>query len=330
MKLKKIIIFSRHGLRYPLIFKKQFIDIFNKDITDWDFSDEQTGLLTPKGELLEHKFGIELKNIIGNVKLDNIFANSMKRTYLTAKAIALGFNPYINLNISTKIPDFSEMDFDFCMRIKPQNYDIVKHEKGHIIDEKLMSVYTKMEDLLKVKKGTISNKKTTFSLDDNGFLHVRGALKIATDICDLFILKYYEGFDEKEIFDSPNFIEDLKFMAIAKDIFLDCVFADKTYQDLSIANVFDNVLKKEINSNNKISLIVGHDSNLSLILSKLNIDYKTSKHSIEKYPIGAKLIFKIYEDNSYDLYYTYFDYTTIRDLNSNNKPIVEFLKRGQL
>lgn len=327
MKIKKTVIFSRHGIRYPLIYKKQFIDLFGTDITNWDFSDEQMGVLTDKGELLEHKFGIKLKKLLGNIDLDNIFVNSMKRTYLTARSISLGLNPYKIIKINTKIPDFSEMDLDFCLRIDPTN--TVK-QKGEKIDKNFMPIYTRMEELLKVKKGTISNLKTTFHLDEIGFLHVRGALKVATDICDLFILKYYEGFSENEIFVSDNFIEDMKFMAKAKDEFLDCIFADTDYQNVAIANVYDNVLLKELKSDNKDALIVGHDSNLSVIMSKLGINYKTNKNSLEKYPIGAKLIFKIYEDNSYDLYYTYFDYKSMRDLNSKKDLIVEFLKKGQL
>ena len=146
----------------------------------------------------------------------------------------------------------------------------------------------------------------------------------------LFILKYYEGFDQKEIFESDNFIEDLKFMAKAKDEFLDCIFADKDYQNLAKSNVFDNILLKELKEENRNSLIVGHDSNLSVIMSKLGIDYKINENSLEKYPIGAKLIFKVYEDNSYDLYYAYFDYKSMRDLNSKKDLIIEFLKKGQL
>lgn len=329
MKLKKIVIFSRHGLRYPIIYKKQFIDYFGRDITNWNFSDEDMGALTDKGELLEHKFGIKLKKFLGTINLDNIFANSMKRTYLTARSISLGLDPYNMLNIHTKIPDFSEMDLDFCMRLKNPKDDMVK-QKGETIDKKFYNLYTKMEELLKVKKGSISNVHTTFSIDDSGFLHVRGALKIATDICDLFILKYYEGFDQKEIFESDNFIEDLKFMAKAKDEFLDCIFADKDYQNLAKSNVFDNILLKELKEENRNSLIVGHDSNLSVIMSKLGIDYKINENSLEKYPIGAKLIFKVYEDNSYDLYYAYFDYKSMRDLNSKKDLIIEFLKKGQL
>lgn len=328
MKLKKIVIFSRHGLRYPLIYKKQFIENFGYDLTNWDFSDEDMGDLTEKGVLLEHKFGIDLQDKIEFKKIDYIFCNSMRRTYLTAKAIALGLTPYKTTKINTKIEDFSEMDTNFCLVLKAT--DIAKHEKAETIDKNLYPLYTRMEELLKVEKGSISSKKTTFYIDDTGFLHVRGALKLATDICDLFILKYYQGFKEEDIFESPNFIEDLKFMAKAKDVFLDCIFSDKLYQNYARANVYDNILKKELYSSNKLSLIVGHDSNLSLIFSKLGIDsYQTNEKSIEKYPVGAKLIFYIFEDNSYDLYYTYYDYETIRNFG-NKKPIMEFLKRGKL
>lgn len=329
MKVKKTVIFSRHGLRYPLIFKKNFIEVFGKDITNWNFSDEKMGLLTHKGELIEHKFGINLKNSLDNFNLEYIFCNSMERTYLTAKAISLGICPYKNNKIEYKYDDFSQMDYDFCLKIKNFSSKIIDDMKIEEIDKKLLPIYTRMEELLKVEKGTISNKKTNIYLGEDNFIHVRGALKIATDVCDLFILKYYEGFPENEIFESNNFLEDLKFLAIAKDVFLDCIFANKDFYENSYSNVFDNILMKELKSDRKDALIVGHDSNLSLILSKLGINYTTNIESIEKYPIGAKLIFKIYEDNSYDLYYTYFKPEAMRNLN-NNEIILEYLKRGQL
>lgn len=327
MDIKKTIIFSRHGLRYPLIYKQQFIDLFGHDITDWDFSDDEMGILTKRGELLEHKFGIYFREFFKGKKIDSIFSNSMRRTYLTARCIALGMMPYEDVQINTRLSGFKQMDLDFCLLF--DNKKTVLQEKGPIIDKEFLPVYTKMEELLGVEKGTISDKKTTFFIDDDKFLHIRGALKIATDICDLFILKYYEGFDEDKIFKSTQFIKDIKFMSRAKDMFLDCVFSDKYYQDNANGNVYDKILKAELYSPNKFSLIVGHDSNLSLIFSKLGITYEPNERSIEKYPVGAKLIFNIFEDNSYEVYYTYFDYETIRG-DKDNDPVIEFLKKGRL
>ena len=59
------------------------------------------------------------------------------------------------------------------------------------------------------------------------------------------------------------------------------------------------------------------------------ITYEPNERSIEKYPVGAKLIFNIFEDNSYEVYYTYFDYETIRG-DKDNDPVIEFLKKGRL
>lgn len=52
-------------------------------------------------------------------------------------------------------------------------------------------------------------------------------------------------------------------------------------------------LKDALNDDNLFHIIVGHDSNIAMLMSALNIDYKVNtKHCIEKYPVGSKLIIR--------------------------------------
>ncbi|WP_197035257.1 histidine phosphatase family protein, partial [Oceanivirga salmonicida] len=193
---------------------------------------------------------------------------------------------------------------------------------------KLKDAYTRIEELLDLEKGTIVNKKSNIYLDDTGYLHVKGALRLATDISDLFILKYYENFPLDKIFKSDDFMKDLRLISTVKDEFLDLIFGDTKYIKESKENAY-LLLSDEIKKDNDLTLIVGHDSNLSCIMSMLDIDYKLNENMIEKYPIGAKLLFNIFEDDTYELYYVYYNYNDIREIKYN-KPIMEKIKKGKL
>ena len=325
MKLKKRIIFSRHNLRYPLFFIEEIEQKLNKKFINWSYSEEQKGLLTEKGQLLELKFGQDLSKIYKD-KIEYVFTNTMQRTYLTAKSFLLGYQAFEDTKINMIYNDFSKLDYQFSLCLNSE--DIIDKEKVAMVDKKLANVYKKMEEIIGLQEGYISKDKTRLFIDEVGYLHVRGALKIATDICDLFILMYYENFDKSKIFKSDNFIEDLKLMSKAKDAFLDLLFGNKVFLDNSKINVL-SLLNKYINSEYSNILIVGHDSNLSAIMKKFNIDYKMKDNMIEKYPIAAKLIIEIFENNEIDIYYSYYDYETIRNFK-NSKPIIEHLYKGKL
>ncbi|WP_068267987.1 histidine phosphatase family protein [Caviibacter abscessus] len=316
MKIKKILIFSRHGLRYPLI--------NNSSITNWEYP---IGDLTLKGSTLEYLFGQHLNEML-DIKDEKIYflSNSMKRTYLTARALALAFKPYEDTKINMKHNTFDITDDRFNLLLK--NKEIINNSKIDVIDEKLKTIYETMENILKLKKGTISNNKSVIWANEDGFILVDGALKIATDICDLFLLKYYEGFKKEDIFVSNKFLSNLKLMSKAKDEFLELIFTNTDYINNSKENIY-NLVKDELsNIKNKVSVFVGHDSNLATLMKMFNIKYKyPNKYSIEKYPVGAKLIFKVFEDNSYEIYYSYFDYKAIRNFEIK-KPYMFLLKKG--
>lgn len=320
MQVKKILIFSRHGLRYPLT--------NNNGISNWLY-EYKLGDLTDKGELFEYLFGKKLKKTLNIQDDENILfiSNSMRRTYLTAKILSQAIIPYKNNEINMKYPDFTNVDDRFNFLVRDKN--IHTSEMTEQVDKRLKPVYEKMEEILSLEKGSISYDKTNILVEDNGFLAVNGALRRATDICDLFLLQYYEGFPKNEIFKSNNFMSDLKLMSTAKDEFLDLLFANDEFLDNSKVNICDLVGKELVNYDNKVTLIVGHDSNLSTLMKKFNINYVyPNNSSIEKYPVGAKLIFKIFDDNSYEIHYSYFKYEDIRDMNAEN-PVMLLIRQGE-
>lgn len=323
MEIKKIVIFSRHGLRYPLITNEKMFEYVGKNILNWEFEES---ILTPKGELLEYEFGKFLKKYLDNlnfeIKTKEIYTNSLKRTVLTAKILALSMYPFENIDIKYIYKDLnSYLDERFNLRI---NKEDVNYSKLMKMDEKLKPLYNKVEKILGLNKNSIAKIGSKIEIDDIGIMLGKGAFKIATDIVDMFILKYYENFKENDIFESDNFKEDLREISKIKDTFLDVIFGDVEYIEKSKENPY-KLLKEYINNDVDLSIIVGHDSNISTILAMLNIENKGN--DFEKYPIDSKLVFKVYKDNSFDLDMMYYSIDKIRNFN-NEYPIIEKLGKN--
>ena len=320
--MKKLIIFSRHGLRYPLLKYESMQGIISEKDVNWDFEE---GMLTEKGEILEFKMGIFLRKYIEKfgkkLKKIEFISNSIKRTVATAKILATSMFPYREIEIKFKDKTFSTMEKDFNIYL--DSLDINK-EKLKKLDYRLKPQYERLEKILNIEDGTFLNIGSNIKIGENGFLMSDGAFKIATDIVDMYILKYFEGFKEEDIFKSSNFYKDLEYISEIKDSLLDTIFGDLDYINDSPTEI-TKLIQSKINSETDLDVIVGHDSNIATIFAKLgiNLDYKI----LEKYPIGAKLLFKVYDDNSFDLELIYYKPESIRNMNNDNPVIVNLGER---
>ena len=320
--MKKLIIFSRHGLRYPLLKYESMQGIISEKDVNWDFEE---GMLTEKGEILEFKMGIFLRKYIEKfgkkLKKIEFSSNSIKRTVATAKILATSMFPYREIEVKFKDKTFSTMEKDFNIYL--DSLDINK-EKLKKLDYSLKPQYERLEKILNIEDGTFLNIGSNIKIGENGFLMSDGAFKIATDIVDMYILKYFEGFKEQNIFKSDNFYKDLEYISEIKDSLLDTIFGDLDYINDSPSEI-TKLIQSKINSETDLDVIVGHDSNIATIFAKLgiNLDYKI----LEKYPIGAKLLFKVYDDNSFDLELIYYKPESIRNMNNDNPVIVNLGER---
>ncbi|WP_064580516.1 hypothetical protein [Streptobacillus moniliformis] len=326
MKLKKILIYSRHGIRYPLFNLEEISKIVDPKKIKWDFED---GILTKKGEILEYEFGKYLKKYLDklnfNISTKEFHTNSMKRTILTSKLLALAMFPFENIEIEYMFKDMKKLDLNYNITLTKDIINIEKIEKN---DEKIRSSYNLIEKSLGLKKDSIYNLKSEITIDDRGIIYSNGAFKYGTDIVDMYILKYYEGFKYDEIFKGDNFRKDLKEMSKVKDSLLDLLFADKEYINYSETNAYKLMLKHAKNDVD-LSVIVGHDSNIATILSALDIDSDDIGNEFEKYPIGSKLIFKIYEDDSFDLDMLYYDVDRIRYMEDRDPICKNLVNKGK-
>lgn len=88
----KLLILSRHGLRYPFFTKERSIKYFNKDIVNWNIDNLGSAFLTDKGALFELKMAQKIReffNITNDINV-KVMANSTQRTFQTAQLLSIG------------------------------------------------------------------------------------------------------------------------------------------------------------------------------------------------------------------------------------------------
>lgn len=319
MKIKKRIIFSRHGIRYPIHGAELSKKLLGKDVINWEYP---SGVLTDKGALIEFAAGQKLKEIIGDGYHDgntHLYCNNMNRTNHTLQILSLAMHPFEENKINMRYDGISNFnpEFDLFLNEGTNIDDVFPKEELREQDKRLIPIYRKIEEVLELEEGIIDKMPTQYVLKENDFIQTLGALGFATLLADMFVLKYYEGFDQKEIFNSDNFIEDLKMISIAKDEFIDNIFTNDRVIKAAKENILE-VMKRALESDDELNIIVGHDANIATILHVLGVKLHKNDNRIEKYTIGGKLLFTIYEDETYDLEYIYYNYMNIRVVNLKN------------
>lgn len=321
------IIFGRHGIRYPFPTKDISIKWFGKDLINWEFENEKVATLTDNGAILELHLGQFLRN---HLKLDNneikIICNSTLRTYQTAKLLAMGMQPKKDPVIECADKTFSKRD---------ERFDL-KHLDESYIDWDLFSKFDNMSkkayELIKEKFDL--DKEVPFLTEETSFELTKGGYKSsgkffkAASLSDILLAKYYYGIKNDKIFKSNNFIDDLKTMVEVKDRFIDFLFQNKKLIDDTKTNAY-KFLKEEFRKCEDTTLIIGHNTNISTLLSALDI--KMPDHGqLEKYPIGSKLIFYIKDDDSFDLEYIFYDHKDIKNMTLNKPKVLKLGKNLKL
>lgn len=81
---------------------------------------------------------------------------------------------------------------------------------------------------------------------------------------------------------------------------------------------------------NDYTLLVGHDSNIATILSMLDISLDKLGKWFWKIPNKCKLIFKVYEDESFDLDIMYHEVESIRNMEMENPTCISLGKKLRL
>ena len=330
--LEKVTILSRHGIRAPLVgYGSALAEATPHTWTPWK---TEGGHLTPRGGELETRLAHymdEWFDAVGLIKKDScpttdqllVYANSLPRTIDTGKNFVKGAFPDCDITVHN-LEEVGKMDntFNPIVRSPVDDAFVAKAEKSiddmlgeggfAKLNERLAKNYQILETVLdydhsatceKEKQCDLEKMPNSLTFAQNKEPGTKGPLRNGTGAADSFILQYYEGYPANEVawgkIETPEqwqAIVDLKNIytapVLAKEAaspllaFIQNSFADHGYQHPLIKDA----------QKAKVTLLVGHDSNVASLLALLQTAPYQLPEQYEKTPISGKVLFEQWRD----------------------------------
>ncbi|MDO4435705.1 MAG: bifunctional glucose-1-phosphatase/inositol phosphatase [Cardiobacteriaceae bacterium] len=334
--LEKVVMFSRHGIRAPLVgYGSALAEATPQTWPTWQ---TEGGHLTPKGTQLEALFAVYLGEWLeatGLIKKDQcqtdqflIYTNSLPRTIATGQAFADKAFPDCGLKVRHQ-EEVGKMDDTFNPIVRRevtpefeqqlrQSIDESLGGKGFAgLNERLADNYAELEKVLDYGQSVACQEKkscdfrlleNTLSFEQGKEPKTTGALRNGTGAGDNFILQYYEGFPENEVAWGKITSEDSwKKITAIKDLYNDVLFGSPLMAKeaatpllLFIQNAFhDAGYQHDLivpARQAKVVLLVGHDSNVGSLLPLLKVKPYQLPKQYEHTPSGGKLVFQKWRD----------------------------------
>ncbi|WP_392562722.1 bifunctional glucose-1-phosphatase/inositol phosphatase [Orbus sturtevantii] len=328
--LEQVVVFSRHGLRAPLSTPSSSLGKMTPNL--WPQWDTQPSYLTTRGGVLEVYFGHYINEwLVANQLLTAehcpaagdiyIYANSLQRTIATGQYFSVGAFPGCNVPVVHK-EKMGTMDAVFFPVIRDGS-DAFKQraiasinataDKVNGIDglnAKLKPAYDDMQKVINYAKSAncqqnqqcdFASQPTEFNIVAGQEPGITGAIRTGTSIADAFILQYYEGSPLNEIAwgGIKNNAQFERLVSI-KENYNTVVFAAPVVAKEVAANLIGYIDNTLINHHDKakFTFLVGHDSNVASMFSALKIKPYVLPNQFETTPIGGKVFFERWKDNT--------------------------------
>lgn len=335
-QLEKVVFFSRHGIRAPLIgYGSALAEATPQTWPTWT---TEGGHLTKKGEQLEALFANYLGDWLrstGLITTENcqpdsilVYTNSLQRTIATGQEFAK--NAFPNCGTEARhLEELGKMDNTFNPIIRsevtPEFEKQLRHSIQEVLGEngfenlnkRLSENYAELEKILDYSNSVACKEKNncafnalenTLTFEKGKEPKTTGALRNGTGAADSFVLQYYEGFPENEVaWGKINNEEIWKKVTAIKDLYNDVLFGSPIMAKeaatpllLFIQNSFNDEGYQhsliESARKAKAVLLVGHDSNVGSLLPLLKTKPYHLPKQYEHTPSGGKIAFQKWKD----------------------------------
>lgn len=321
-QLQQVLIMSRHNLRAPLANNGSVLE--QSTAKAWPQWDVPGGQLTTKGGVLEVYMGHYMREWLAQQKLvtsgecppENAvyaYANSLQRTVATAQFFITGAFPGCGIAVhhqpqmGTMDPTFNPVITDDSPAFREKALQAMEKERQGM---QLTESYKLLETMIDYRNSpsckekqvcSLSEGKDTFSAGYQQEPGVSGPLKVGYSLVDAFTLQYYEGFPKDQVA-WGEITSDKQWQVLSK---LKNGYQDSLFTSTAVAqNVakplvkyIDNALVGEGASKAKVTLLVGHDSNIASLLTALDFKPYQLPGQYERTPIGGKLLFQRWHDS---------------------------------
>lgn len=344
MQLQQVLMLSRHNLRAPLADNGSVLEQSTKK--SWPQWDVPGGQLTTKGGVLEVYMGNYTRQWLAQQGLvkngscpdtNNVFvyANSLQRTVATAQFFINGAFPGCDVAV-THQDEMGSMDPIFNPVITDGSDAFNKKALAAMAaaNEKLSvkPAFQRLEKIVDYKASPACNNKkqcdlssgqNTFSAENGKEPNVSGPLKVGNSLMDAFTLQYYEGFPLDQVaWGQIKTPEQWKELSAIKNGYQDALFTSPDISREVAAPLVDYIRSQLVDQDKanapKITLMVGHDSNIASLLSALQVKPYELPDTFEKTPIGGQVVFERWHDakNDKDLLKVEYVYQTADQLRN--------------
>lgn len=321
-QLQQVLMMSRHNLRAPLANNGSVLE--QSTPNKWPEWDVPGGQLTTKGGVLEVYMGHYMREWLaeqGMVKSgecpppDTVYAyaNNLQRTVATAQFFITGAFPGCDIPVhhqekmGTMDPTFNPVITDDSAAFSEQAVAAMEKELSKL---QLTDSYQLLEKIVNYKDSPACKEKQQCSLVDgkNTFSAkyqqepgVSGPLKVGNSLVDAFTLQYYEGFPMDQVaWGEIKSDQQWKVLSKLKNGYQDSLFTSpEVARNVAkpLVSYIDKALVTDRTSAPKITVLVGHDSNIASLLTALDFKPYQLHDQNERTPIGGKIVFQRWHDS---------------------------------
>ncbi len=319
--LQQVLIVSRHNLRAPLANNGSVLE--QSTPQKWPEWDVPGGQLTTKGGILEVYMGHYMREWLAQQGMVTsgecpapetvyAYANSLQRTVATAQFFITGAFPGCDVPVhhqekmGTMDPTFNPVITDNSEAFSQTATTAMNKERQQM---KLAESYQLLEQIVDYKDSpsckekqtcSLTEPKDTFSAKYQAEPGVSGPLKVGNSLVDAFTLQYYEGFPLDQVaWGKIKTDEQWRVLSRLKNGYQDSLFTSpEVARNVAapLVKYIDNALVKEADKTPKITLLVGHDSNIGSLLTALDFKPYELHDQNERTPIGGKIVFERWHD----------------------------------
>lgn len=320
-QLQQVLMMSRHNLRAPLANNGSVLE--QSTPNKWPEWDVPGGQLTTKGGVLEVYMGHYMREWLasqGMVKSGECpapetvyaYANSLQRTVATAQFFITGAFPGCDVPVhhqekmGTMDPTFNPVITDDSAAFSEKAVQAMEKERSKMqLDEsyKLLEQIVNYKDSPSCKEKqqcTLAGVKDTFSAKYQQEPGVSGPLKVGNSLVDAFTLQYYEGFPMDQVaWGEIKTDAQWKVLSKLKNGYQDSLFTSpEVARNVAapLVKYIDKVLVTDRLNAPKITVLVGHDSNIASLLTALQFKPYQLHDQNERTPIGGKIVFQRWHD----------------------------------
>jgi glucose-1-phosphatase len=321
-QLQQVLLMSRHNLRAPLANNGSVLE--QSTAQSWPEWDVPGGQLTTKGGVLEIYMGHYLREWLaeqGLVKSGECptpqsvyaYANSLQRTVATAQFFITGAFPGCDVPVhhqekmGTMDPTFNPVITNDSPEFKEAAVKAMEAQREHY---KLDDSYRLLEQVTAFSHSPACKEKQQcdltasqdkFSANATEEPGVSGPLKVGNSLVDAFTLQYYEGFPQDQVaWGQIKTDQQWRVLSRLKNGYQDTLFTSPEVAR-NVAAPLVKYIQRALDGGEakgpKITVLVGHDSNIASLLTALDFkEYQLPKQN-ERTPIGGKIMFQRWHDS---------------------------------